>query len=57
MPHPEDPSSAAFRPLSPKSGEHYYPPSHGHKDERPPWNPHMAGYDHQVGLSSRSSVL
>ncbi|XP_076145112.1 thyroid receptor-interacting protein 6 [Alosa pseudoharengus] len=48
MQHPEDPGSVAFRPLSPKSGDHYYPPSHGPKDERNTWNPHMAGYDHQV---------
>ncbi|KAL2079775.1 hypothetical protein ACEWY4_025519 [Coilia grayii] len=37
MQHPEEPGSAAFRPLSPKSADHYYTPSH----------PHMPGYDHQ----------
>ncbi|KAL2079798.1 hypothetical protein ACEWY4_025542 [Coilia grayii] len=37
MQHPEEPGSAAFRPLSPKSADHYYTPSH----------PHLPGYDHQ----------
>ena len=55
MQHSEDPGSAAFHPMSPNSGDHYYPPSHGPKDERPPWNPHMAAYDHQVGQGCQIS--
>ncbi|XP_036403513.1 thyroid receptor-interacting protein 6 [Megalops cyprinoides] len=47
MPHQEDSGSAVFRPLSPKSNDHYYPPSHGPKDDRCSWNPHMASYDLQ----------
>ncbi|XP_026887140.2 thyroid receptor-interacting protein 6 isoform X1 [Electrophorus electricus] len=42
-----------YHPLSPKSGEHYYPPGHGPKEEHLSWNPHMSSYDHHARGSDK----
>ncbi|KAJ8416624.1 hypothetical protein AAFF_G00325020 [Aldrovandia affinis] len=57
MSHPEDSGSTAFRPLSPNSGDHYYPSSHGSKDDRCSWNPHVASYDLQNRGPEKSGTL
>ncbi|KAG9346380.1 hypothetical protein JZ751_006691 [Albula glossodonta] len=57
MSHQEDSGSAAFRPLSPKSGDLYFPSSHGPKDDRCSWNPHMANYDLQNRGPEKSGTL
>ncbi|KAG5852036.1 thyroid receptor-interacting protein 6 isoform X1 [Anguilla anguilla] len=55
MSHQEDSGLTAFRPLSPKSGDHYYPSSHSSKDDRCSWNPHMPSYDLQQNRGPEKS--
>ncbi|KAJ8254772.1 hypothetical protein GJAV_G00197190 [Gymnothorax javanicus] len=43
----EDPGLTAFRPLSPQSGDHYYPPPHPSKEEHCSWASHGPSYEHQ----------
>ena len=43
-------------PYHPKSGEHYYPPADGPKDNHLSWSPHMASYDHHVSQPNVPSV-
>ncbi|XP_069042748.1 thyroid receptor-interacting protein 6 isoform X1 [Lepisosteus oculatus] len=54
--HQEDPGPTAFCPLSPQSGDHYYPSSSAGKEERPSWSSQMSAFDLQSRASDRQGA-